>query len=266
MGDTRTSLQLTSSERETFDRDGYLIRSDVFQPSEIVEIAAACEELVDEIVSTHEQNRQQYSGYVFDTDTDRAVVIKWEGDSDVVHGLEPFAHVSPALEAWGYDDRLVAPMRGMLGYDDLELYTEKLNLKRPRHGGANPLHQDYPYWVGWSDDPAEIATTIVFLDDSTVDNGCLWVIPGSHRDGPWQTRSDGDDFAGNEVDEDRYASAEQVPVELPAGSTVSFGSLLVHRSAPNTSDQGRRALLYSYQPAGRRKQVDNLRRRTTPSA
>jgi ectoine hydroxylase-related dioxygenase (phytanoyl-CoA dioxygenase family) len=188
------------------------------------------------------------------------VIIKWEGDTDAVHGLEPFAHVSPKLEAWGLDERLLAPMRGMLGYEDLELYTEKLNLKRPHVGGANPLHQDYPYWVGWSDEPAEIATTIIFLDDSTIENGCLWVIPGSHRDGPWQTRSDGDSFAGNEVDESRYDAAEQVPVELAAGSTVSFGSLLVHRSAPNTSDKGRRALLYSYQPAGRPKSVDNLRK------
>ena len=260
--ETQAGLELSASEREAFERDGYVIRQDVFTPGEIDEIAAACEALVDEVINGHEQHRQQFSGYVFDTDLERAVVIKWEGDSDVVHGLEPFAHLSPPLEAWGYDERLVAPMRGMLGYDDLELYTEKLNLKRPHLGGANPLHQDYPYWVGYSDNAAEIATTILFLDDSTIENGCLWVVPGSHRDGPWQTRSDGDGFASNEVDEASYADAEQVPVELAAGSTVSFGPLLVHRSAPNTSDKGRRALLYSYQPAGRRKQVDNLRGRT----
>lgn len=259
--DTHARLEMTPSERDGFERDGYLIRRDVFRPGEIDEIAAACEALVDEIVSDREQQRQTFGSYVFDADLERAVIVKWEGDSDVVHGLEPFAHLSPPLESWGYDERLLTPMRGILGYDDIELYTEKLNLKRPQLGGANPLHQDYPYWVGGAQDATEIATTIIFLDDATIENGCLWVVPGSHRDGEWQKRTDGDAFAANEIDAARYADAEQVPVELPAGSTVSFGSLLAHRSPPNTSDKGRRALLYSYQPAGRRKQVDNMRAR-----
>ena len=214
---------------------------------------------MDDIVSHHEQQRQQFGSYVFDADRERTVIVKWEGDSDVVHGIEPFAHLSPSLEAWGCDERLLAPMRELLGYPDIELYTEKLNLKRPHHGGANPLHQDYPYWVRSAENAAEIATTIIFLDDSTIENGCLWVVPGSHRDGAWTTRTDGDTFAANEVDVNAYPDAEVIPVELAAGSTVTFGAFLVHRSAPNTSSSGRRALLYSYQPAGRRKQVDNMR-------
>jgi ectoine hydroxylase len=51
-----------------------------------------------------------------------------------------------------------------------------------------------------------------------------------------------------------------VPVEVAAGTVISFGPYLVHRSAPNTSDRERRALLFSYQPAGRPTQLDNLRR------
>lgn len=259
--DTPAQQEMTPSERQAFEHEGFLIRRDVFAPDEIDEIVAACEALVAELVTGREQRRRRFGSYVFDSDIERSVVVKWEGDSDVVHGLEPFAHLSPPLESWGYDERLLAPMRDMLGHDDLELYTEKLNLKRPRVGGVNPLHQDYPYWVDASEDAKEIVTTIIFLDDATIENGCLWVVPGSHRDGPWQTRTDGDAFASNEIDVTRYPTAEEVPVELAAGSTLSFGSLLVHRSAPNTSDKNRRALLYSYQPAGRRKQIDNFRSR-----
>jgi ectoine hydroxylase len=47
-------------------------------------------------------------------------------------------------------------------------------------------------------------------------------------------------------------------LEVPAGSVVFFGSLLVHRSTPNRSGRDRRALLYSYQPAGRRTSYDGL--------
>jgi ectoine hydroxylase-related dioxygenase (phytanoyl-CoA dioxygenase family) len=262
---TDSDLRLSNDERQCFERCGYVVRRDVFSPAELADIAGACEALVEEIVTGREQHRQTFGSYVFDADRERTVIVKWEGDSDVVHGIEPFAHLSPTLAAWGYDERLTTPMRDMLGYDEVELYTEKLNLKRPQVGGPNPLHQDYPYWVNGAEDAAEIATTIIFLDDSTIENGCLWVVPGSHRDGPWRTRSDGDAFAANEIDEAAYADADIVPVELPAGSTLSFGSFLVHRSAPNTSEHGRRALLYSYQPAGRRTQVDNLRSLHSPS-
>ncbi len=41
-----------------------------------------------------------------------------------------------------------------------------------------------------------------------------------------------------------------IPLEIPAGSAVFFGAFLVHRSLPNRSGEERRALLYSYQPAG----------------
>jgi len=49
---------------------------------------------------------------------------------------------------------------------------------------------------------------------------------------------------------------QPVPLEVPAGTVVYFGPLLVHQSAPNLSDSQRRALLYSYQPAGRRTQLE----------
>ena len=165
----------------------------------------------------------------------------------------------PPLEAWAYDPRLTQPMETFVGHAEPELFTEKLNLKRPRLGGANPMHQDYPYWVDVSDDATQIATTIIFLDDSTVDNGCLWVIPGSHQQGKWTTRDDGDEFAHNEVDEASYPDATAVPVQLTKGSTLSFGAFLVHKSAQNLSEENRRTLLFSYQPPGRRRQVDSVR-------
>ena len=261
----RTDFGLSPVEGLAMERDGYVVRRQVFNESEIADMAQHCEQLVADLVRDRNGKRQTFSGYVFDADVDNAVIIKWEGDTDIVHGLEPFAHLSPPLEAWGYDRRLVEPMRQILGHHDLELFTEKLNLKRPFRGGANPLHQDYPYWTRAADEAREVGTTIIFLDDATIDNGCLWVVPGSHTSGMWTTRTDGDAFTANEVDEAAYPDLEVIPVELEAGSTVSFGPFLVHRSAPNTTGHGRRALLYSYQPAGRRKQVDNIQIRARAS-
>ena len=72
--------------------------------------------------------------------------------------------------------------------------TEKLNLKRPFRGGANPLHQDFPYWEKFADDASRVATAMLFLDDSSLENGTLEVIPGSHTTGKWKTRTDSDVF------------------------------------------------------------------------
>ncbi|HET6954190.1 MAG TPA: phytanoyl-CoA dioxygenase family protein [Acidimicrobiales bacterium] len=111
-----------------------------------------------------------------------------------------------------------------------------------------------------ADEVAAMIEAIVYLDDSSVENGCTWVVPASHRSGVWRTRSDLDAFGRNELDSSAYPDIDPVPVEVEAGSTVSFGSLLVHQSTPNRSERDRRALLFSYQPAGGTTMVDGLRR------
>jgi hypothetical protein len=260
MGNPATRLSATELDR--YRDEGYIVRERVFDPTELGMICDACEQLVEGLVRHRRGERQTFGSYTFDADLDNSVIIKWEGDTDIVHGIEPFAHLSKDLSDWAYDARLIDPMRDILGIDQPELFTEKLNLKRPRHGGANPLHQDYPYWIRVAERPDEIATAMLFLDDSNLANGCLHVAPGSHRGDVFRGRSDGDRFAANEIDRALYEALETVPVEVPAGSIVMFGPMLVHKSAPNLSETNRRALLYSYQPPGLRTQLQALRMRS----
>ena len=240
--------------------DGYVVREAVFTTAEVAEMVDACERLVDDLVRGREGNRLKAGSYVFDPDFDRDVIIKWEGDTDAVHGVEPCAHLSPALDRWAHDPRFLEPMADVVGSAAPILFTEKLNLKRPEVGGHNPLHQDYPYWVGVAQDPARVATSMLFLDEARLDNACLRVVPGSHVSGVWQTRRDDDQFATNEIDGGAYEDVESIPLELPAGSVVMFGSYLVHHSAANTSAAPRRALLVSYQPPGAPHMLESLRR------
>ena len=255
-----TTGRLSDDERAGLDRDGYVVRHCVFAPTEIAEIVSECEALVADLVRDRHTRRFPVGSYVFDPDFLRDTMIKWEGDTDVVHGIEPFAHLSPALDAWAHDPRFLEPMCDLVGDDRPALFTEKLNLKRPRHGGVNPLHQDYPYWVDIVPDPARVATSMLFLDDSTLENGCLHVVPGSHKRGVWKGRTDGDRFAANEIDTSAYVGIETVPLELRAGSVVMFGPYLVHRSEPNRSERERRALLFSYQPAGAPHMLESFRK------
>lgn len=258
---TANVFDLSAEEFNHLAADGYLIRRDVFTPTEIATIVDACETLVDDLIRERKSRRFKAGAYVFEMDTARETMIKWEGESAVVHGIEPCAHLSEVVARFALDERFIAPMRSMLNHASPMLFTEKLNLKRPRHGGVNPLHQDHPYWVGTAEVAAEVATAMLMLDDATVANGCLHVVPGSHTQGQWLTRRDDQDaFRQNEIDLNAYPDINLVPVELTAGSMVMFGPFLVHQSAPNISALPRRALLFSYQPGGREHMRDVQRR------
>jgi phytanoyl-CoA hydroxylase len=91
------------------------------------------------------------------------------------------------------------------------------------------------------------------LDDATIENGCLWVIPGSHKHGIlWEMEKQNDpSFDCTDVSVGfPYTDANAVPVELPAGGAVFFNGYLLHRSLPNVAQGGfRRALVNHYMSA-----------------
>jgi len=252
--------RFTTTEAERYAVDGYVVRQRAFDPGEVAAIVAECEALVSRLVTDRQARRATFGSYTFDADVKNGVVIKWEGETDLVHGLEPFVHLSPQLERWAHDARFIDPMKDILDCESPALFTEKLNLKRPRGGGANPLHQDYPYWVEVAENPAEVATAMLFLDDADLGNGCLQVIAGSQHRGVWPRSNSDDPFARNELGGELPDGLECVPLEVPAGSVVLFGPLLVHCSEPNRSERERRALLFSYQPPGRPTPLDVFRR------
>ncbi len=88
----------------------------------------------------------------------------------------------------------------------------------------------------------------VAIDDATVENGCLWVLPGSHRSGylyplrPHE-RPEESDTAPESYGFDDTA---ELPVELEAGSVLFFNGYLLHRSKPNRSDGFRRTFVGHY--------------------
>lgn len=244
----RAGFGLDAGEKRALADDGYVVRRGEFRSGEVAAIAALCEELTADVVRDRAEHRFNAGSYVFDPDLSRYVIIKWEDGTDVVHGLEPFAHLSPELDEWAHDRRFLDPMRDLTGHPEPMLFTEKLNLKRAGYGGPNPLHRDFPYWKPATPRAAKIATSMLFLDDADRQNGCLWVLPGSHGQHRWKGRTDGDAFLANEIDTTELGDLELTPLEVEAGSVVHFGAFLVHRSAPNTSDRDRRALSFSYQP------------------
>ena len=244
------SYRLSNEEKEILERVGYVVRERTFSKPECDAIASDCEELGTQLLAAKRNTKHVVGSYMFERHEGYGINIKWEPDNpDLLMGVEPFAHFSASLRDWGYDARLVDPCKDLLGVDDIVLFTEKINYKRARKGGPIILHQDYPYWAAFTPIASRVVTAMLFLDGANRENGCLEVAPGTHKTGEqkrWQTTG----LRNREMDATTFDVSQLVPLEVPAGTAVYFNSFLVHRSLPNKSEKDRRALLYSYQPAG----------------
>ena len=147
MLDRPATFRLNPSEREQLARDGYVLRPAVFDAAECGAIVRDCEAMVAGLLSGRRASKRIVGSYMFEMARAAGTIVKWEPDApDVVQGVEPFAHFNQPLNAWGLDPRLVDPCKDIVGEDDLNLFTEKLNVKRALRGGPIVLHQDYPYW------------------------------------------------------------------------------------------------------------------------
>lgn len=88
----------------------------------------------------------------------------------------------------------------------------------------------------------------IAMDDATIENGCLWVIPGSHRHGylyPQRDHENPDefDFAPESYG---FDYSDEIPVEVKTGALVFFNGYLLHRSRKNRGDTFRRVLVNHY--------------------
>lgn len=124
-----------------------------------------------------------------------------------------------------------------------------LFMKAPGKKGQ-AWHQD-EYYIPTRD--RSLTGLWIALEDADVENGCLWVIPGSHKDGFIRRRvqNESQEFADIDItDIEPYSKADFCKVEVPEGSAVIFNGYLLHMSLQNKStDRFRRALVAHYSSA-----------------
>ncbi|MEZ5558070.1 MAG: phytanoyl-CoA dioxygenase family protein [Pseudomonadales bacterium] len=252
---------LSGWELEQYRRDGYLVRTSVLDRAELVELRRAAERSVGRAAAACASGRtylldgKRFVDLEFDVCGDagagRATVqFEHVPDSETIRVIEP---VHPFDRCWDRlidDPRLTEPMRALVGCEHLSLWTDKLNLKRPREGSGFGWHQDSPYWIHDCAHVDQLPNVYVALDDAGEANGCLRVIPGSHRGGCLPGTADGTQLGGFYTSPDAFDAAGQVALQVPAGSLVFFSPHIVHGSLPNASDLPRRAVVLTYQPGG----------------
>ncbi len=121
------------------------------------------------------------------------------------------------------------------------LFNEQFVVKGPRTGASFAWHQDSAY-VGFDHKP--YVTLWIALDDTTVENGAVFVLPRNLRQDQSITEHRWDQegkeligYAGNDPG---------IAAIVSAGSVVAFSSVTLHRSSPNTTDQPRRGFVAQY--------------------
>lgn len=139
------------------------------------------------------------------------------------------------------DSKLLDVIQGLIG-ENVMFHYSKLNMKGPKVGSIVEWHQDFSYYPHTNSD---LLTALIFLDDASVENGCLRVVPGSHKNGLASHDVDGY-FRGKILDIDE---ATAVSVEAKAGSVLFLHCLTKHASAVNQSSKPRRTFLPAYRAA-----------------
>jgi phytanoyl-CoA hydroxylase len=145
-----------------------------------------------------------------------------------------------------YKEELLDVAVALMDAPNLRLYHDQALYKPPIHGDVVPWHQDNGYWKL---DPPRAASCWIALDDADTENGCMWVIPGSHRAGEVGHERAGHYIAQLKADADESIA---VPIPLPAGSAMFHHCRTLHHTKPNQTPRQRRAWVIHYMPADTR--------------
>ena len=212
--------------RTQYGSDGFVVANDVFSAREL-------ETLRDRMTEIS-------AGRVPSFPADN---IEFEPGSSVARKINQCAQHDEVFMSHATNPRILDVVEALLG-PDIKLFGSQCFMKPPG-GVEKPYHQDSAYFTI---EPREIVTCWTALDAATIDNGCLWVIPGSHKgelldhDQPWQVG----DRVDMQVRDEQIDFSREVPNQLAAGSCSFHHSMLLHRSGPNRTNQPRRGLAVHY--------------------
>ncbi len=227
---------LTQAEIDQFHRDGYVILRQVVTESELVEIELEFERFI----------RGEVSGMGRDfCDMSGPYGRKFE-DFALVNAVLPRRY-RPEIQGNVYERRSASISRQLIG-DSATLDYDQFLAKRPdKPGAVFTWHQDLGYWPTGTPDTLT-ATCSLALDSADDENGCLKVVPGSHRKGlrphrPLMTSRNESHILSVELTDDDPII--ELPVER--GDITVHDEMIVHGSGVNNSkDRWRRTYITAF--------------------
>jgi ectoine hydroxylase-related dioxygenase (phytanoyl-CoA dioxygenase family) len=225
---------LTPKQLDRYADEGFVVIEDVVPATTILRMKDVLAELVEKSrqVQTHDD--------VYDLEPGHRPTEPRVRRIKKPHEIDPvFSDLMTA-------PKFMAILQDLLG-EDVRLHGSKLNLKAPHFGSPVEWHQDWAFYPHSNDD---VLAAAVMLDDTTVENGAMYVIPGSHK-GPTHNHHDAEGYFCGSIDLDTSAVdfARAVACEGPAGSVSFHHVRAVHGSAQNVSTRSRGLLLYEFSAA-----------------
>lgn len=250
-------MVISEQQISDYDENGYLILERFADENECDLLRARAEELVRDfdpaeivsIFSTHEQNRTTDDYFLTSGDKIRFFfeenafnpdgILKYDKEKSInkighaLHDLDPvFAKFSRTHK--------LKELAKAIGFDNPLLLQSMYIFKQPNIGGEVTCHQDSTFIYT---EPNNIAGLWFALEDATVENGCLWAIPGGHRQGlksRWRRTQDGG-MEFEVFDSTPWPEDKLVPLEVAKGTLILLHGLLPHRSFENRSPRSRHA-------------------------
>lgn len=219
---------IKAEQREQLDEHGYCVLEDVFTRAEMDALA----EWIEALRARHEEEIRKQGG---------TQGISRAGEIQFTAFL---AEQDPRIADFCRRPEMVAIATQLLG-PDVDLYWNQSVFKQPEGDKEFPWHQDDGYTPV---EPSPYLTLWLAVNDATPENGCISVLPGSHKRGlaPHEHTPIGLVCYPNDAPD----QGERVP--LRAGSIAAFWSLTMHKSGPNRSRGVRKAYVVQYSKAGLR--------------
>ncbi len=258
---------LNPTQRQAFADDGYLVLEGFCPPGQVAEACRRAAELVAAFepdattgtFSTRDRRRVADAALLASAEAVHAffeedafapdgtlAVPKERSVNKIGHALHD---LDPVFEAFSHGPAL-ADLAADLGLVEPQVWQSQLIFKQPRIGGEVGWHQDASFFVTT---PQTVTTFWFALEEATLDNGCLWVLPGGHRGAQGVLREqyvcEREPGAAPRL---RMQPLDPTPwpdtatpgvraLPVPAGTLVVFHGLLPHYSAPNRSARSRLA-------------------------
>jgi hypothetical protein len=237
----------TAEEQERWERDGYLRLGQVMSDDEL----SALQQRMDDIML----GKVSYPGMYFQLDSSSGVYgdlkggVTYQGPTLNYRKIQDLER-DPLFLTYMQHPRFREITRALVS-EEVSVFRAMFMNKPALRGTELPYHQDGG--TQWGLDRERFVTIWTALDDATVENGCMQVIPGSHRLGLFSERG----HTITPEQEARYCRDEDsIFLNARAGEAILLHNYLLHRSGVNTIERPRRAFSVVYMDAATRKISD----------
>jgi phytanoyl-CoA hydroxylase len=227
--------QLSDTDVQFFREHGYLAMNGLLTAAEVEDCKAALSDLAHRRTVWDKRVWAQEEPYFAQGGQDAR-----NDDPELrIRKLAFFVHLEPRLHHVASHPRILSIVDALIGPGSRMIQDMAL-LKPPFRGSEKPWHQDAAYF-DWTPLGGVVGTWVA-LDEATIDNGCMQVIPGSHELGPaphFHVRD-------CQLADQRVQVAQAVAIPLQPGGILFFSGLLHHGTPPNMTAMRRRALQFHY--------------------